>query len=68
MNFSVPFNWGAPEPEAERRSALLDHNDPEVAAIMNAVIGLSKKEKSLVLVLIQTISAWGGLQDGAQKP
>lgn len=68
MNFSVPFNWGAPEPEIEKRSPMIDQNDPELAAIVNAVVGLSKKEKSLVLVLIQTISAWGGLQDGSSKP
>ncbi|MCA0406385.1 MAG: hypothetical protein LCH39_09585 [Proteobacteria bacterium] len=68
MNFSVPFNWGAPEPEADKRASVIDQNDPELAAIVNAVVGLSKKEKSLVLVLIQTISAWGGLQDGLSKP
>jgi hypothetical protein len=38
-----------------------------MAAIISAAAGLSKKEKALVLVLIQTISAWGGLQDGLKK-
>lgn len=66
MNFSVPFNWGAPDPDHEPRLAASDHQDPELAAIMAAAATLSKKEKSLVLVLIQTISAWGGLQEGAK--
>lgn len=67
MNFSVPFNWGAPDPETEARVPALDTRDPDMAAIISAAAGLSKKEKALVLVLIQTISAWGGLQDGLKK-
>jgi hypothetical protein len=63
MNFSVPFTWGAPEQEDRQTAPAIDPKDRELVAIVKAATTLSAREKALVLVLIQTISAWGGLED-----
>jgi hypothetical protein len=63
MNFSVPFTWGAPEPDERNAPPSIDASDRDLVAIVKAASALSKREKALILVLIQTISAWGGLED-----
>jgi hypothetical protein len=63
MNFSVPFAWGAPEQDERGAAPAVDANDRELVAIVKAASTLSRREKALILVLIQTISAWGGLED-----
>lgn len=66
MNFSVPFTWGAPEQDDRSIVPAIDPNDRDLVAIVNAASGLSPREKALVLVLIQTISVWGGLDEPAR--
>lgn len=67
MNFTVPFAWGAPQPDPSGQVPDIDPNDRDLVAILRAAAALSDKEKSLVLVLMQTISAWGGLSGGAAQ-
>lgn len=66
MNFTLPLTWGAPEQDERHPAANLDPNDRDLAAIIRAASNLSAREKALVLVLIQTISAWGGLEDATK--
>jgi hypothetical protein len=63
MNFSVPVSWGAPDQDERNPMPMIDPNDRDLVAIVKAASALDAREKALVLVLIQTISAWGGLAD-----
>lgn len=67
MNFTVPFAWGAPQAETSGVLPEIDPNDRELVAILRAASAMTDKEKALVLVLMQTISAWGGLSGGAAQ-